>query len=455
MGSYVRNHNDEGVLNVIRRQALAMLVFSALLVAGHPAHACRYNVREVGFIDIGMEPYWLFVYTGEGTSEEEATALRGRVDAALAETNVQCELVPADTDANHPAMQFVRAHEVTDFPAVVLVSPDGQSRRLALAADAGGLTDAITGAMEDVLHSPVRKQILEKAADNYAVVLLLEGPEAEQNAAAREVIETAIEHIREQLDFLPKPISQPPVMAVLDRESLAEEDVLLWTLDMEPEDINEPHAAVFYGRGRWIGPLFRGEALAARDLAELLFVIGADCECGLDHRWLQGTMMPLEWDEDLRGRVAENLGFDPENPMIKMEMVSIIRRGMGGYGYAGTPPFGYREMQVGADSPAEASAEPPPDAGAEPVSDSTSEPVPEPSSEEASPPAEPVAEPTGAMSEAQTPPVDMQASSPPAQPVAEVDSGGMEIGVLAASLGGMAVVVAVASLAILLRARKT
>jgi hypothetical protein len=59
------------------------------------------------------------------------------------------------------------------------------------------------------------------------------------------------------------------------------------------------------------------------------------------------------------------------------------------------------------------------------------------------------------MSEAQTPPVDTQASSPPTQPVAEVDSGGMEIGVLAASLGGMAVVVAVASLAILLRARKT
>jgi hypothetical protein len=148
-----------------------------------------------------------------------------------------------------------------------------------------------------------------------------------------------------------KPITTPPELVVLDQRSLAREQVLLWTLRLKPEDVNQPRAAVFYGRGRWLGPLFDAATLTAGNLTQLLSVIGGDCECGIDHRWLQGTMLPARWDETLHQKVVQNLGYDPESPMAKMEMVSIIRRGMGGFDYPGVP-LEYREIEVGNDSTA-------------------------------------------------------------------------------------------------------
>ena len=180
------------------------------------------------------------------------------------------------------------------------------------------------------------------------------------------------------------------------------------------EDINEPHAAVFYGRGRWIGPLFKADMLNPDHLTELLFVIGADCECGLDHRWLQGTMLPARWDEGLQQKVVESLGFDPESPMVKMEMVSIIRRGMGGFDYPGVP-FDYQEIEVGGDV------------------------------------AEPQAEPNVVMAAPEPP-----AAAPPPDAIrAEADSppGRTEFSILTASLGAMIAVVALLSVLVLWRAK--
>ena len=63
-----------------------------------------------------------------------------------------------------------------------------------------------------------------------------------------------------------------------------------------------------------------------------MLVIGADCECGLDKNWLQGTMLPMLWDKKTLGRITKNLGFDPENPLIKIEINQIMRTGRYEYG---------------------------------------------------------------------------------------------------------------------------
>ena len=52
--------------------------------------------------------------------------------------------------------------------------------------------------------------------------------------------------------------------------------------------------------------------------------------------------------ETLQEAAAKSLGLDPESPMVKMEMISIIRRGMGGFSAPGVP-FGYREVEVGSE----------------------------------------------------------------------------------------------------------
>ena len=351
--------------NVIKLKWLVAAAVYCLAFRPYPASCCEYNVREVGFIDVGIESYRLLVYLPENAPVGEMPGLKEAMDVALAETNIRLQLVTTGADANQPAMELAKTQGISHFPAAILVSPDGQSMPLDVSRASsprseGGtpstqipLAQAIPTALGSVLDSPLRRQILEKCADAYGVVLLIEGPEPKANATAREAIATAIRQIGEQLEFLPtpvksKPINTPPELVVLDQKSLAREQVLLWTLRIKPEDINQPRAAVFYGRGRWLGPLFDAATLTAGNLTQILSVIGGDCECGLDHRWLQGTMLPARWDEALQQKVVQSLGYDPENPMAKMEMVSIIRRGMGGFDYPGVP-FEYREIEVGSE----------------------------------------------------------------------------------------------------------
>ena len=346
---------------MIKVKWLAVLIVWCFALGMCPTHACQYSVREVGFIDVGIEPYRLIVYLPENTAADEVPGLKEAMGLALAETNVRFEPVTAGVDANQTIMELAKTHGLSHFPAAVLISPDGP-------VDAGGwsrassprfeggtpstlasFVQAVPSALGSVLDSPIRRQILEKCADTYGVVLLIEGPDPQRNKAARETISTAISQIAAQLDSMPKPIGKAPEPVVLDRQSLAGEKMLLWTLRLKAEDVNQPCAAVFYGRGRWIGPLFKDEVLTADNLTQLLSMIGADCECSLDHRWLQGTMLPARWDEGLQQKVVQSVGFDPENPMTKMEMVSIVRRGLGGSDYPGAP-FDYREIQVGGDA---------------------------------------------------------------------------------------------------------
>ncbi|MCL5280484.1 MAG: hypothetical protein M1376_11315 [Planctomycetes bacterium] len=355
---------------MIRLKWLIVVAVCCLAFRPYPASGCEYNVREVGFIDVGIEPYRLLVYLPENTPAGEVSGLKDAMDVALAETNIRLQLVVAGADANQAVMELAKTHGIGHFPAALLVSPDGQSMPLDVSRASsprseGGtpstqtsLAQAIPAALGSILDSPLRRQILEKCADAYGVVLLIEGPEARANATARETIAAAIRQIGEQLEFLPtpaksKPINTPPALVVLDQKSWAREQVLLWTLHLKAEDVNQPRAAVFYGRGRWLGPLFDAATLTAGNLTQLLSVIGGDCECGLDHRWLQGTMLPARWDETLHEKVVQSLGYDPENPMAKMEMVSIIRRGMGGFDYPGVP-LEYREIEVGNPEPQDA-----------------------------------------------------------------------------------------------------
>jgi hypothetical protein len=409
---------------VIKWKWLITAAAGCLVFYVWPADACQYNVREVGFVDVGIEPYRLLVYLPEGVSAGEMSSLKEAMDVALVETNVRFTPVGAGADANQATAELARTHGISRFPAAILVSPDGQSMPVALPEKPAAPAQAIPAALGGVLDSPLRRQILEKCAETYGVVLLIEGPEPQANATAREAITTAIRQIGEQLEFLPtpiksKPITTPPQLVVLDRTSLAREQVLLWTFRLKPEDVNQPRAAVFYGRGRWLGPLFDTETLNAGNLMQLLSVIGGDCECGLDQRWLQGTMLPARWDETLHQKVVQNLGYDPESPMAKMEMVSIIRRGMGGFDYPGVP-FEYQEIEVGMEE-TEDSGQKSGDRDLKPEAQAAPEPAPP------------------------APQAPSQTTPPSSKVVGQV---------LAGSLAGMAALVGVVSLVIVLRARK-
>jgi hypothetical protein len=305
------------------------------------AFACRYNVRETGFVDLDVERYYFYGYINKDTPADIASGFSQISSAAFMDSNIKPEVISTDPQKDHPALEYLKSSQIKSFPAAVLVSPDGQSLAVSVTEPNRPFRDALQAALNDILSSPKREEILQHVIEAYCVVLLIEGSDTQKNQEAKAAAYDAIKRIEAQMGMLPKPIAHPPALVVADSKSLRQEKVLLWSLGLDAQEVTEPHIAVIYGKARWIGPLLKGQEITEANLANILFVIGDDCECGMDHRWLQGTMLPVKWDQKLQAKAAANLGFDPENPMIKMEISSIVGRGIGGSSYPSVP-FGYQ-----------------------------------------------------------------------------------------------------------------
>jgi hypothetical protein len=360
---------------MVKLQRLALFACLWSCFWAPAALGCKYNVRETGFVDLGVEPYYFYGYIKNDTPADIASSFKGVLSAAFMDSNIRPEAINTDQEKQHPALEYLESLQIKSLPAGVLVSPDGQALAVPVAEPDRPFKDTLWAAAGYILSSPKREEILQHVIEAYCVVLLIEGTNIQKNAEAKAIACDAIKRIESQMGILPKPIARPPVMVVVDSKSLSQEKVLLWSLGLNAQDITAPHIAIIYGKARWIGPLLKGEELTEANLTNLLFIIGDDCECGLDHRWAQGTMLPVKWDQKLQAKAAANLGFDPENPMIKMEICSIVGRGIGGSSYPGVP-FEYQSdnsrqiVPVQAENAAPpAAADKKPDADNPPIAD--------------------------------------------------------------------------------------
>ncbi|UCC22062.1 MAG: hypothetical protein JSW23_09685, partial [Planctomycetota bacterium] len=245
-------------LPVIRICKLAAVVCLWACLPSPPAFACRYNVREIGFVDLDTEPYYLYGYVIADTPEDTIGTFKQISYAALMDSNIKFEIINAAQQKDHPAMRFLDTSRIKSFPVAVLVSPDGQSLVVAVTEPDRPFEQTLGSALRDVLSSPKREEILEQAIRAYAVVLVIEGPDAQENRRVREAASAAIERIRVQMPIMPKLIANPPVQVVVDSNSLSTEKVLLWSLGLDADKVNTPCATVVYGRARRIGPILTG-----------------------------------------------------------------------------------------------------------------------------------------------------------------------------------------------------
>ena len=317
----------------------------------HPLFACRYNVRETGFVDLAIRPYYLYCYVSQGTPADITSSFKQISHAVLMDSNIEAEIIDTDRQRDHPSTKYLDLWSIQSFPTAVLVSPDGQSLSVPITKPDQPFKLTLRSVLDNLVSSPKREEILQEVIKTYGVVVLIEGTDPQDNKKAQEAVSEAIVTISRQMEMMPKPIAYPPVLLVIDSKSIPRETILLWSLGLNADEISEPHAAVLYGRARWIGPLMKGKEINETNLSRILFVIGADCECGLDMQWIQGTMLPARWDAKMRARLVKTLEFDPENPMVKMEMSRILMRGT--YSYPGVPR-GYQELVAKSDSsPAE------------------------------------------------------------------------------------------------------
>ena len=82
---------------------LAILVLLCTLLWIHPAFACRYNVRETGFVDLGIDPYILCGYVDANTPAGVAAGFKKISEEVLLETNVIFRLIDMDRRKGHSA----------------------------------------------------------------------------------------------------------------------------------------------------------------------------------------------------------------------------------------------------------------------------------------------------------------------------------------------------------------
>lgn len=313
---------------MFKQKTIYMIVLGVIAVSIQlTALACEYNVRDVGFVDLKTMPYTLYIYVDNTTPETVSDNLEEALFMGLLDSNIDSVIVNVDTDTEHHALRLLQEHEPAQFPTAMLVSPKGFHQPIEIAEASRSGIEAIEARLESLITSPFRTSLLNQVTDTYGVVLIVEGPDADENTEIKDAATRSARKIHTRMKMLPKAIANPPVVMTITSDDYKAESMLLWSLAIDPSAITGAHAVVIYGRGRQMGPVLTGEAITEKRLTGYLSVIGADCECGLDRSWMQGTMIPLQWSDEIQSIVSSTLGFDPENPRTKMEISMTISKG--------------------------------------------------------------------------------------------------------------------------------
>lgn len=299
-------------------------LFFFLLVWSVSAFACKYTVRDIGFTDLGMTGYKLYFYVDKATPMETISTFEQLTYAVFLEANIETEIIHTDRQIAHPAMSYFKRLKNISMPAIIIADADKRGLLLPFSYTNENFKEAIWRLIEHVVSSPMRKEIINLVRSTYGAVLLIEGDNEAINRQAKLVVSDAIQDITHALKLMPKLIENPPQMIVMSQKDLFKENVLLWSLNAGVKKTDQPQVVVLYGRGRRIGSVLRGKEIIKDNIFSLLAIIGADCECGLDRSVMLGKMIPLRWEKEIQTELAEQLGFDVENPMIKSEMSQIL-----------------------------------------------------------------------------------------------------------------------------------
>ncbi|SVC20266.1 uncharacterized protein METZ01_LOCUS273120, partial [marine metagenome] len=254
------------------------------------ALACRFNVRDVGFVDLGSALYKLFLFVPNGTSSTDIDSLKSIAFATYLDSNVKAKVLTYGSADKAGIGGFLP--QIQDRAQAVLVSPD-EKRTVSVEVTSKNqpLSVSAWDGLESVFDSPRRNAVLAKVYEHYGVVLIVEGKNASENTRIRKMAEAVVKSITDKMDKLEKEIREPPVVEVISAKEFAGERAFMWSLGIT-EIAETPQVAVLYGRGRIIGPVLRDERLDERSLAAIVNTIGLNCECGLDRKWMQGTMIP-------------------------------------------------------------------------------------------------------------------------------------------------------------------
>ncbi len=301
--------------------SLFLMTFTSVF---HESFACRYTVREIGFSDIGLKTYRLIFFTDSHTPEEQELTIFNYSKMLLRDSNVGLEIINVDKNKSSDALRFLTIHNIHSFPSAVFVSPGGESILCPYKYAGQSLASSSLFLLETLVSSKLREEIVNKIIRTYCVILIIEGTDVTENKRVKDAAREAVKTISGYLNQMPKAVNEEPEIMVIPYNKTDEEKMLLFGLGITGKNKDVAHLAILYGRGRLAGPILTGDLIKTRRIYNLLTLVGADCECGIDNSWIIGETIPLRWGPSEQAELINHLGFDVENPFVKTEMSQII-----------------------------------------------------------------------------------------------------------------------------------
>ena len=296
------------------------LVLVAILGFTRPVEACRFTVREIAY-SILSQTKFSFVIIDKSKSVEMPVIQN--ISGCDKYANLNVVVLDPALDGHHPFIELASTAGMK-FPTYFLLAPNNAILPL---QQGRSLSDQELKDMfqRDVLNSTLRNQFLDQIQASFARVLLIHGNETAQNQEAATIIRENCRQIKDLMPLMPKEIQTPPNLLEVTREKFQEEKVFLWSLGLDTLQ-NEPRAVVLYGRGRLMGQPLSYSEIREGGAYKYMTLIGADCECGIDRKWMLGRQGLLKWDESVSQQLATELGFDVDSPSILAEMSRIIAK---------------------------------------------------------------------------------------------------------------------------------
>lgn len=290
------------------------LVCILILGSSIIAWACRYTVREIGFSSLSNSLYSIVLIDGNiDPRAPEYNVIRKQ----LADSNIGLIILDPAKDQEHPAIKRAKL-EGLSFPYSILWTP--LKDRIYLPKE-----QTLQKLVDEVLYSILRNKISSQFYNHFAITVLVESHDQEMNTTALSILQKSCDDINNRMPNMPKQVEHGAQVLSISASDWKNERVFLWALGIEKIPEN-PIAFIIYGRGRIIGNLIDFTAIQKQAVFKRLAMIGADCECGLDRKWMLGPQIPMNWSLENRQLLTDELGFDVDNPMVLAEMSHILSK---------------------------------------------------------------------------------------------------------------------------------
>ena len=337
------------------RLPLPAITAAACILCANVLVACPYSIRDSAFIGRGSRvPFRLVFLSSSGTpgNDKLGEAVKTASAAWLRDSNVVARVVELDgPEKNEVGGEFQeRYSDDSLLPAVILVSPSGDTLDLGQVDISGKPLDAVMEVMGSVAESPIRRGLQEKLIKHWCVILFMPGTDEKRNAAALAGIEASAKAIAGKKTELNKSIDTAPLILTLDPKQ-PEEKIVLWSLGLAAPDGGEERPAralALAGRGETRGPTLEGENVDKEKMSELLEMLGRSCSCTTSPVWLIGKAIPLTWSPEIRSMATLQLGFDPLDPEVLRSIKGEKKKPKELAGLGGFEEFelGYSEVTI-------------------------------------------------------------------------------------------------------------